>query len=108
MVLRTGPHAAYYDGLAESHRTWKKQSSMWVRHTNQLCPTFQQVIIPFSRVISLDIHMDTFGLIQGTLAITPSPEAQLPSICTPGQCTDRPRTQVAHMQVNPRQRSYEQ
>ncbi|KAF6773972.1 hypothetical protein AHF37_06755 [Paragonimus kellicotti] len=79
------------------------QSSIWVRHANQLRPSFQPVTVPSSRVIPLDILLDTFELPQDVSAAAPNPEAHPPSICTPRRWTDRSRRQVVHMQVNPRQ-----
>ncbi|KAF7258310.1 hypothetical protein EG68_04224 [Paragonimus skrjabini miyazakii] len=66
------------------------------------------VTVPSNRVIPLDVLLDTFDLSQEVSAAAPNPEALLPSTCTPTRWTDRPRRQVVHMQVNPRQRSYEQ
>ncbi|KAF7235519.1 Gag-pol polyprotein [Paragonimus skrjabini miyazakii] len=81
------------------------QFSVWVRHANQLRPSLQPVTVPSNRVIPLDVLLDTFDLSQDVSAAAPNPEAHLPSTCTPKRWSDRPRRQVAHMQVNPRQRS---
>ncbi|KAF7257558.1 hypothetical protein EG68_08876 [Paragonimus skrjabini miyazakii] len=51
---------------------------------------------------------DTFHTPQEVSAAAPNPEAHPPAICTPRRWTDRSRRQAAHMEVNPRQRSYEQ
>ncbi|KAF5395745.1 hypothetical protein PHET_11552 [Paragonimus heterotremus] len=83
------------------------QSPVWVRHTNQLRPSFQSVTVLSSRVIPLHVLLDTFDLSEYVSAAAPNPEAHSPTICTP-RWTDRSRRQVVHMQVNPRQRSYEQ
>ncbi|KAF5394179.1 hypothetical protein PHET_12101 [Paragonimus heterotremus] len=80
------------------------QSSIRVGHASHLRPSFQPVTVPYSRVIPLDILLDTFDLPQDASAATPNP----PSICTPRRWRDRFRRQVMHMQVNPRQQSYEQ
>ncbi|KAF6774197.1 hypothetical protein AHF37_06128 [Paragonimus kellicotti] len=64
------------------------QSSIWVRHANQLRPSFQPVTVPSSRVIPLDILLDTFELPQDVSAAAPNPEAHPPSICTPRRWTD--------------------
>ncbi|KAF7255986.1 hypothetical protein EG68_06649 [Paragonimus skrjabini miyazakii] len=74
------------------------QSSMWVH----------PVTVPSSRVILLDILLDTFDLPQDVSAAAPTLEAHPPSICTPRRWTNRSRRQVMHMKVNPQQRSYEQ
>ncbi|KAF8561776.1 hypothetical protein P879_09061 [Paragonimus westermani] len=59
------------------------QSPMWVRHANQLRPSFHWVTAPSSRVIPLDILLDTFELPQGVSATAPNPEAHFPSIYIP-------------------------
>ncbi|KAF7233959.1 hypothetical protein EG68_12210, partial [Paragonimus skrjabini miyazakii] len=64
------------------------QSSVWVRHANQLRPSFQPVTVPFSPVIPLDVLLDTFGLSQDVSAAAPDPEAHPSSICTPRRWTD--------------------
>ncbi|KAF7232980.1 hypothetical protein EG68_07833 [Paragonimus skrjabini miyazakii] len=38
------------------------QSSTWVRHGNQLRASYQPVTVPYSRVLPLDILLDTFEL----------------------------------------------
>ncbi|KAF7257514.1 hypothetical protein EG68_05260 [Paragonimus skrjabini miyazakii] len=58
------------------------QSSVWVRHANQLRPSFQPVTVPSNRVISLDVLLDTFDLSQDVSAAAPNPEAHPPSTCT--------------------------
>ncbi|KAF8566587.1 hypothetical protein P879_05109 [Paragonimus westermani] len=65
------------------------QSSRWVRRANQLRPSFQQVNVPSSRAISLDILLDTFELPQDAPATIPNPEAHPPSIRTSRRWTDR-------------------
>ncbi|KAF7234807.1 hypothetical protein EG68_11686 [Paragonimus skrjabini miyazakii] len=40
------------------------QSSVWVRHANQLRPSFQPVTVPSNRIIPLDVLLDTFDLSQ--------------------------------------------
>ncbi|KAF5395995.1 hypothetical protein PHET_11296 [Paragonimus heterotremus] len=79
------------------------QSSLWVSHANQLCPSFQPVTVPSSQVIPLDILLDTFNLHQNVSVAAPNPEAHPLSICTPRRWTDRSRRQVVHMQPNLRQ-----
>ncbi|KAF6773883.1 hypothetical protein AHF37_07289 [Paragonimus kellicotti] len=82
------------------------QSSIWVRHANQLRPSFQPVTVPSSRVIPLDILLDTFELPQDVSAAAPNPEAHPPSICTPRRWTDRSRRQ-AHTKKQKYERIYE-
>ncbi|KAF6770541.1 hypothetical protein AHF37_10791 [Paragonimus kellicotti] len=84
------------------------QSSMRVRHANQLRPAFQPVTVPSIRVTPLDIRLDTFGLPHDVSDAVLNPEIHLPSICTLRRWTEGFRRQVVHMEVNPRQRSYEQ
>ncbi|KAF5400464.1 hypothetical protein PHET_05928 [Paragonimus heterotremus] len=77
------------------------QSSIWVLHANQLRPSFQPVTVPSSRVIPLDILLDTFDLPQDVLAAVPNPQAHRPSICTSRRWAGRSRRQAVHMQVSP-------
>ncbi|KAF8567714.1 hypothetical protein P879_08883 [Paragonimus westermani] len=65
------------------------QSPIWVRNANQTRPSFQQVTVPSSRIIPLDILLETFELPQDNSANAPNPEAHAPSICTPRRWTDR-------------------
>ncbi|KAF5396866.1 hypothetical protein PHET_10025 [Paragonimus heterotremus] len=84
------------------------QPSVWVRRANQLRPSFQPMTVPSSRVILLNILLDTFELHRDVSAVAANPEAHPSSIYTFRRWTDRSRRQVVHMHVNPRQRSYEQ
>ncbi|KAF6774199.1 hypothetical protein AHF37_06130 [Paragonimus kellicotti] len=108
MVLRSGPQAAYYDGLDRVTYDVKVQSSIWVRHANQLRPSFQPVTVPSSRVIPLDILLDTFELLK-TFQRQPQIRMHiLEASAYPEDRSDRSRRHVAHMQLNPRQQSYVQ
>ncbi|KAF6779109.1 hypothetical protein AHF37_01218 [Paragonimus kellicotti] len=100
MVLRSGPQAAYYDGLVESHTTWKCNLPYGSAMQISCVLLFNQVTVPSSQVIPLDILLDTFELPQDVSAAAPNPEAHPPSICTPRRWTDRSRRQAAHIQVN--------
>ncbi|KAF7253016.1 hypothetical protein EG68_09751 [Paragonimus skrjabini miyazakii] len=75
------------------------QSSVLVRHANQLRPSFQPVTVPSNRVIPLDVLLDTFDLSQDVSAAAPNPQARPPNTCTPRRWTDRPQRQFVHMQV---------
>ncbi|KAF5398484.1 hypothetical protein PHET_07504 [Paragonimus heterotremus] len=55
--------------------------------------------VPSSRVIPLNVLLDTFDLSQEASATAPNPEAHPPSIYTPRRWTDRSRGQVVHMQA---------
>ncbi|KAF5397854.1 hypothetical protein PHET_08968 [Paragonimus heterotremus] len=79
------------------------QSSVWVRHANQLRTSFQPVTVPSSPATPLDVLLDTFDLSPDVSAAAPNPDAHPPTICTPRRWTDRSQRQVVHIQVNPRQ-----
>ncbi|KAF7242672.1 hypothetical protein EG68_10163 [Paragonimus skrjabini miyazakii] len=74
------------------------QSSVRVRHANQLRPSFQPVTVPSNRIIPLDVLLDTFDLSQDVSAAAPNPETHPPSTCTPRRWTDRPQRQVGFIE----------
>ncbi|KAF7234492.1 hypothetical protein EG68_11775 [Paragonimus skrjabini miyazakii] len=51
------------------------QSSLWVRHANQLRPSFQPVTVPSNQVIPLDALLGALDLSQDVSAAAPNPEA---------------------------------